>query len=279
MGEGHFFILSERIALPGGAVEERSFTGRWRQADGGAVVRLSGRQGFSRQFSLGRSGDLYGHMGGGRSMPVSVRFARTCDTPRPYALGGTLLFDQGGASVRDAASGRVTPLEGDARLEELAARGVPLFAEMDVLEEGGRMRLIRLRSVSARLPASILREMALPELAVNGPWRFAVQDLPPLDGAFTWLGGGRGELSLSGQGLRLRVPCETRGESLAFTVTEHDAAMLRAAGFPALSAALEAVRLWDMEGDLLVLYSGAGCVATMERITPGDAPGRGWIAP
>ena len=267
----HFFVLHERMTLPGARSEETSFTGNWRQTEGGALLQLTSRHGLFRRFNVGGSGDLYGDAALPDGSPAGVLLRRTKDIPRPFALAGTLAFDGQAAVLRDSASDRAFTLLPDPRLDRLAARGAACFVEADVEEDGnGALRLLRLRGVSGRVPAPPSRSPEMfARVSSGGIWRLSAVGascasrniaMPALvwTCSFTRLESGKGLLAIDGRDGGLRAAYEAKEGSLVFRVE---------AGAPesALLRMLEKVRAWDLEGDVLVLSGADGTLCILER--------------
>ncbi len=269
---GHFFILHEHVLLPGGKAKERSLTGTWRQIGEGALLQLANRNGLTLKLNVGGTGDLYGGIRVLRARTVSVAFKKTEDRPRPFAIMGLLSFKGQKAALRDAASGRIFSLAPDARLDALAARGAPLFADAEVEEEGEGLRLAHVRGVSSRLPAPTDRSPAtFARIADGGLWRLSAPGLPPLHCAFARAGGAKGAFEAAGQGLRLRAAYEIGDSGIGFRVDEADARLLEAAGAGELPRLLARIRYWDVEGNVLVFSEKERTLCILERTGPARA--------
>lgn len=267
---GRFFILHERALLPSGRLEKRSLTGRWRQSDGGALLRLTSRNGFDRTLNVGGGQELYGHVRteDGQSLNLPLKLCR--DDPRPFSLAGLLDFEDGMPRLQDAASGIVFPLKSIdpadvAALDALARRNVPLFAEAEVEESLGGVRLLRLLSVSERLPSTVRQAPRLLREVRGGSWRWLTDKAPDLNAVFTPQGESEALLELTGKGLRVRALCQSHGDDVSFHVDEADAAMLRGAGFASLLETLLGIRSWNFEAEAIVFSQDDRILAVLER--------------
>lgn len=270
--DGHFFILHERVFLPGGKAEERSLTGTWRQIGGGTLLQLANRNGLTLKLNVGGAGDLYGGVRALRARTLSVVFKKTEDRPRPFAVMGLLSFKDRKAALSDVASGRIFSLAPDARLDALAAQGTPLFADAEVEEEGEGLRLTHLRGTSTRLPAPTDRSPATFDRIADGDlWRLSAPGLPPLPCTFARIGSAKGAFEAVGQGLRLRAVYEIRESGIGFRVDENDARLLEMSGAGALPRLLARIQYWDVEGDVLVFSEKERTLCILERTGPARA--------
>ena len=262
----HRFILHERLTLPGGAVEEKSRTGLWRQVGGGALLQLASRDGPVLRLNVGGENTLYGEVQRLGIRPMTAAFHAVQDRDAPYDVTGWLFWEGKQAQLRDAGTGRLHALEADAELEALARQGASFLVEARVQEhrEGGGLRLVRLDKASPREPGRPARQGEFfADMVEADRWRLSADGLPPLSVAFAPKDAAQGALEITGPGLRVPASYKTDGSGMAFAVREDR--ILPTPEARALLGLLREVRHWDAEGDVLVLSGDVKTLCILEK--------------
>ncbi len=252
----HRFVLSEEING-----KARTLTGKWVQADGGAILHLVNRNGLDKVLNVGGTGKLYSGVQAPFEKYRNVVLEQAPEAAFPYAIMGTLSLGASGAILTDSATGLPAPMTPDPQLDSLLSRGSPLFADMDVEEDGGFLRLVRIRSAVKEFPP----------LQENTPNLFLQQIMP-----FRWqlsFGGYSlqcafkdGLLTATDGSLRVEIPYTLEGDRILFSPSPKSAAVWDAFGLSGAGSILKGSFVWDFYDKILLLQGDETDLCVLEKI-------------
>lgn len=259
---GHRFILRERIIPPGGPPSVRTLTGSWFQIRQGSLLQLTNRNGFERVVNVGGEGILYCGVQAPFSRYMNVSLRKGLDEAFPYAMMGTLAFEGANAVLRDAATGDAysllnTPALASLRQEE------PQFVDVDVEEEGDRLRISHVRGASSRFPDLPDNTPELFRMANTGLWRIRGTDL---QASFRQTEEKEGTLEISGEELFFSIPYRLREDKIEFSPEKKMVSLWRSLGYQKLASAFNGLQSWEIHGVVLAFTGTGKRLCLLEKI-------------
>lgn len=259
---GHRFILRERIVPSGERPSVRTLTGSWFQIQEGALLQLTNRNGLERLINVGGEGTLYYGVQAPFSHYMNVSLRKGLDEAFPYAVMGTLTFEGPKAVLRDAATGEAHALLPSPPLASIRHEE-PQFVDVDVEEEGERLRISRVRGASPRFPDLPRSTPALFRQTIPGLWRVMGTKL---QASFQQSEEKRGTLEVRGEGIFFSIPYMLKEDEIDFRPEKKIALLWRSLSRKKAVLPFNGLQSWEIHGVVLAFAGPGGRLCLLEKI-------------